>query len=171
MNLSSEINWYAVQTRPGAEAAAQRSLESLDLEVLFPKTRRLRQRSSSSARPAVKPLFPGYLFARFCPAQSLHSVRYSRGICRVLGAGPVPLPVEDEIIDDINARVADDGLVQLDEPSWQPGDRVEIENGPLQGWSGVFERALSDQRRIVILLNTVQHARVILERGCLREQA
>jgi transcriptional antiterminator RfaH len=168
MYLSNEINWYAVQTRPNVEEVAQRSLNSMDVEVLLPKARRPRQ-GANSARFEIKPLFPSYLFARFAPAHSLHKIRYSRGVCRVLGAGSTPLPVEDHIIADICARMVGDGLVQLEPRSWQPGEAVDIEHGPLQGWSGVFERELSDQHRIVILLNTLQQARVVVGRECLRD--
>jgi len=38
---------------------------------------------------------------------------------------------------------------------FKPGDVVEIQAGPLRGFQGVFEREMSDQERVVILLDTL----------------
>lgn len=162
MNLWGDINWYAVQARPGGEEVARRSLESLALETFLPKARRERC-VRGALRSAVRPLFPGYLFARFTPAHALHRVRYSRGVRRVLSAGLTPLPVEDDLIADIRARLGDDGCMRLQARAWQPGEAVRVQEGPLQGWSGIFERELDDRRRVVILLEAIQQARVVLE--------
>jgi hypothetical protein len=42
-------------------------------------------------------------------------------------------------------------------------------SGPFRGWSGVFERQLSDDRCVEILRETLQHGRLVwrdcIERG------
>jgi transcription antitermination factor NusG len=85
----------------------------------------------------------------------------------VVGTGDRPVSVEGEIISDIKARIGEDGCVCLEEREWQPRDAVTVDDGPLKGWSGVFERTLPDRQRVVILLNAVQSMRVILERHSL----
>jgi transcription elongation factor/antiterminator RfaH len=170
MNFCSETEWYAIYARPGAEEQARRSIESLELETFLPRVKQERI-CRSAARRWVKPLFPGYLFARFCPAQHLHKIRFSRGVRRVVGAGDTPIPVEPAIISEISARMAEDGFVRLEPKSWRTGDAVEIKDGPLQGWSGVFEQELPDQRRVVILLNAIQQARIIVQKQRLQELA
>jgi transcriptional antiterminator RfaH len=166
MNLRREINWYAVQTKPCGEEIARQSIASLDLETFLPRANREKV-IRGVIRQCIRPLFPSYLFARFCPARHLHSIRYSRGVCRVVSGGETPLPVEDEIISEIGARLGDDGYVRLEEKAWRQGDVVRVEDGPLRGCSGIFDRELDDRRRVVILLDVIRQARIVLEKRCL----
>lgn len=163
MNAASHDLWYAVQAKPGAERIAQESLESLGLETLLPKVRRERY-VQGSLRSAVRPLFPNYLFARFDAPRCSHLVRYSRGVCRVVGCGDRPVPIEETIMAELRARLDTAGIAELTERAWQPGDRLQVEGGPFRGWSGVFERALSDHDRVVILLEAIVPTRTILSR-------
>src|SRR5438034_11774239 len=102
----------------------------------------------------LRPLFPGYLFARFCAAVLLRAVKYSRGVLRVVGGGGSPWSVDDGIIADIRERIGPEGCVEIVERPLQMGDPVCITAGPLAGWSGVFDSELSDAERVVILIET-----------------
>lgn len=160
-------HWFAVQARSRAEAAAEFGLQSLSIETLLPLVRRPLRHARRVARYRVRALFPGYLFARFCVAESLRAVSFSRGVVRVLGAGAHPIPVEDSIIASIRERMGEDGCVALDERRFGIRDCVRITSGPLAGWSGVFERELSDSQRVVILIETLQQGRVVISRDLL----
>ena len=92
-----EDNWYAIQTKPYCEDKAATNIRRLGLPVLLPKIRREKS-ENGSRRITIKPLFPGYLFARFRPAAHLHSIRYARGVNRVLCTGPAPIPLGDEVV-------------------------------------------------------------------------
>lgn len=161
------MRWFAVQAHSRAEAAAEFGLRSLSIETLLPLVCRPLHHATRAARQAVRALFPGYLFARFCIAESLRAVTYSRGVVRVVGAGGRPIPVEDAIIASIRARIGEDGCVALDERRLSVRDCVRIISGPLAGWSGVFERELSDLQRVVILIETLQQGRVVISRDLL----
>ncbi|HOC01013.1 MAG TPA: transcription termination/antitermination NusG family protein [Verrucomicrobiota bacterium] len=167
MDLWRDTNWFALQAKPLAEEVARESVATLDLATFLPRASRERC-VGLACRRAIGPLFPGYLFARFAPATHLHLVRYCRGVCRVIGAGSIPVPVEEDLIEDIRAREGDDGYVRLDGPCWRRGERVDIQQGPLRGWSGVFEKELDDHRRVSILLNTILGARVVVEKRSLQ---
>jgi transcriptional antiterminator RfaH len=164
MDFWQKPDWFAVQARPQREDLAAASLSGFDLDVFLPRIR-LEQSVCGIARTVVKPLFPGYLFARFCPLISLETVRYARGVLRVVGTQQFPLPVAAEIIAEIRARVQPDGFVRLDRPSFRPGDRVTIEQGPLAGFIGRIEREWEDGKRIAILLEAIQQTRVLLDRS------
>jgi transcriptional antiterminator RfaH len=159
-----DTHWFAVQAHSRAEAAAEFGLRSLSIETLLPLVRRPVHHARRAARHVVRALFPGYLFARFCAADLLRAVTYSRGVIRVLGAGDRPLPVDDGIIASIRARIGAEGCVEFDERPLNVGDYVRLTAGPLAGWSGVFERATSDARRVQILLQTVQQCRLVISR-------
>jgi transcriptional antiterminator RfaH len=167
MTTSDKIQWFAIQTRPGAEAGAESNLRPLTLETLLPLARRLVHHATRAPRMAVRPLFPGYLFARFCAAASLRAVKYSRGVLRVVGGGEHPWPVDDEIIADIRERIGPERCVEIGERPIRKGDSVRITAGPLSGWAGIFDSELSDAQRVVILIDTLQQGRVVVRRNSL----
>ena len=60
-----------------------------------------------------------------------------------------------------------DGYIRLKAPRFQPGDRVTIEEGPLAGWVGQVEREWDDNKRVAILLEAIQQARLLIEKRSL----
>jgi len=66
MTTHDEIQWFAIQARPGAEAAAESNLGALPIETFLPLARRLVHHATRTPRMVLRPLFPGYLFGRFC---------------------------------------------------------------------------------------------------------
>jgi transcriptional antiterminator RfaH len=168
MTTFDEMHWFAIQTRPNAEAAAELNLRALPVETLLPLTRRPVRHATRAPRMMLRPLFPGYLFARFCAPVSLRAVSYSRGVLRVLGgAHDRPWPVDDGIVATIRERLGPEGCVELVERPFGAGDPVRITAGPLAGWSGIFDSELSDAQRVVILVETLQQGRVVIRRDCL----
>ncbi len=159
------LHWFAVQAKPASEALAESTLRSLDVETLYPRVQKAVRRRGRKSRILKKPFFPGYLFARFAPEESLRAVTYSRGVTRVVGTKQHPLPVEDAIIDGIKERMDAWGCVTLEEHVLKAGDAVDITDGPFCGWSGVFERDLSDGERVVILLQALEQGRLVIGRN------
>jgi transcriptional antiterminator RfaH len=161
--LEQQQNWYAVQTKPYREDQAASNIRRLGLTVLLPKIMQ-EKLEYGNRRTQVKPLFPGYLFARFSPSPYFHSIRYARGVTRVLCAGETPVPLSEEVIDTIQSRVGKDGYVKIG-CTLREGEEVVINEGPLRGLIGVFERELSDGERAVVLLQAVEYqVRVFVER-------
>jgi transcriptional antiterminator RfaH len=167
MTTNNEIQWFAIQARTGAETVAELNLRDLPIDTLLPLGRRSVHHATRMPRMVLRPLFPGYFFARFCAAVSLRAVMYSRGVLRVVGGGGRPWPVDDAIIADIRERIGSDGCVELAERPFGPGDSVRITVGPLAGWCGIFDSELSDAQRVVILIETLQQGRVVVRRDAL----
>src|SRR5688500_12917053 len=131
----NDIHWFAIQTRPNAEAAVESQLHSLPIETLLPLARRPIRHATRAARMVLRPLFPGYLFARFCAERSLRAVAYSRGVLRVLGGAPDrPWPMDDAIVAAIRQRLNPEGWMEFSERPLGAGDPVRITSGPLAGW-------------------------------------
>lgn len=163
-----DMHWFAIQTRPNTEAAAESNLRALPIETLLPLARRPVRHATRAPRMVLRPLFPGYLFARFCAAVSLRAVNYTRGVLRVLGGAPDrPWAVDDSIVAAIQERLDPEGCVEFVDRPFGAGDAVRVTAGPLAGWSGIFDSELSDARRVVILIETLQHGRVVIRRDCL----
>jgi transcriptional antiterminator RfaH len=167
MTTFDEIHWFAIQARPGAEAAAESSLCALQIETLLPLARRSVHHATRTPQMVLRPLFRGYLFGRFCATVSLRAVSYSRGVLRVVGGGDRPWPVDDAIVAEIRDRLGPQGCVELAERPFGVGDSVRITAGPLTGWSGIFDSELSDAERVVILIETLKQGRVVVRRDSL----
>ena len=143
-------------------------IRRLGLEVLLPKIRREKW-VWSTPQTTIKPLFPGYLFARFCPATFLHMMRYVRGARRVVSAGGLPLPVDEEIISTIRSQLGSDGCATLSTEALRAGDHVTVREGPLQGLVGIFEREVDDSNRVMVLLQAIEYqARLRIEKRYLK---
>jgi transcriptional antiterminator RfaH len=166
----NQSNWYAIQTKPARESQAAASIRELSLDVFLPETKHVK-RAWGKKVVSIKPLFPGYLFACFSPSPYLHPIKYARGVMRVLCAGEVPIPLNKEIIDMLKSRVGEDGFVNIGPGPFKAGDKVVIEQGPLHGLGGIFERELSRGERVIVLLKAIEYqARVFIERRYLRPE-
>jgi len=117
----------------------------------------------------VRPLFPRYVFAQFEVAHSLRRVCFTRGVHSVVSFGNGPTTIDDEIIELIQLRVDEDGLVKLDR-ELNEGDPVMINSGPLQHLIGVFQHDIKGTDRVAILLTAINfQGRVIIERDLVKK--
>ena len=135
MNVWKEINWFAIHTNARRENFAATNIGALGAEVLVPRLK-VERLVRGIIRTVTKPLFPGYFFARFSPVLLLDLIRSSRGVLRIVSAGRLPLPLDDDIIPAVRARMDEEGCVRLQQRPLLPGDRVRVEQGPLQGMIG-----------------------------------
>ena len=163
------MQWYAVYTKPKREDAVAGSIENAGIEVFNP---RLKQKKylQGAYRNKISPLFPCYVFVKFEPETTSHMIKYTRGVKKIVG-GDLPWPVSDEIIDLIRAQ-EEDGIVTIKPPQFKYGDSVAINDGPLSGLKGIFEKELNGQERVVLLLNAVEYqARAVVDRAFLSKAA
>ena len=138
------------------ETVVDFTLRTMLIETLLPMAKQAVPPSRYTACPLMRPLFAGYLFANFCAANSLRTVALSRGVLHVVSAKGKPVPVSDAIIASLRQRLGPDGSVEL--CGCPRLDRPQVAPGPLQYWPTVFERRLSDKRRIEILIQTLQES-------------
>ncbi len=155
-------SWYAVNTKAHCEAFACASLDRLGVEVFLPilkeqKVLRGYRHSTTS------PLFPRYLFAKFEVPSQLRAVTYARGVKNIVTFGGGPSMVDESIIHAIRSQTTN-GVIEISEDRFSPGQIVRIQGGPLCGLEAVFEKKLDGTSRAVLLLKAMSfQARVILE--------
>lgn len=155
--------WYAIRTHPRQETRAEENLKAWNVETFAPRIRE-RHYSYGTYVPKIKHLFPRYIFARFKGHEMFHKVSFTRGVEYIVGFGGQLTPVEDEIIEVIRMRVADDGFIHLGE-QFRTGDRVVIKEGPLKNFVGIFEREVKQEDRVMILLTAMSYQNhVVLDR-------
>jgi transcriptional antiterminator RfaH len=157
------MNWFAIHTKPRQEDLAADALRLGEIETFFPKLRR-KKTIRRKLQWITRPLFPRYIFARFDYDQSQRLVHYANGVSRIVKFGDTPVIVDESIIQAIRDRAVEE-IVTVQPPSFQRGDLVEIQDGPLRGLQGIFERDLSDSERVLILLECLaQGTRVEISR-------
>jgi transcriptional antiterminator RfaH len=161
------MNWYAIYTKPKREEMVSASLSQAGIEVYNPQLR-ARKYMKGQYRDVVEPLFPCYIFARFDPQTSLWMIRYTRGVKKVVSSINTPWLVAGEMIDLIRSREDDNGIITLKYDAYRIGDAVKVANGPFAGLTGIFERPMKGNERVMLLLNAVSYqARVVVDRASL----
>ena len=154
----TSLQWYVIHTHSRQEERAASNLRVQKVEVFSPKFLK-RQYNEFTGNPSYlsRPLFPGYIFGRLNIEALLHKVRYTRGVHSLVSFNNRPMPVDDELITLMQARLTEDGFIKMDE-DLKPGDKVVIREGMFKIFTGVFEAARLDTDRVTILLNTINYS-------------
>lgn len=157
-----DLKWYLVKTKPLNESRIHTRLSEAGFETIYPK---ILKKIRGKGRIEQRPLFPTYLFVRFAIEQ-LRTVRYTRGVARVISFGPEPQEVDSAIVDAVRGRMDESGIVTLIKPpiSWKKGDKIKIGDGPFEGLDAIFVEALPDRERVVLLLDAVSSFKIILNK-------
>jgi transcription antitermination factor NusG len=138
--------WYALHVRPRFEKHVQTHLEEKGYEVFYPTYTSTRQ-WSERVKSLSFPLFPGYVFCRF----NVHArlpILITPGVNQVVGSGKTPITVDEAELAAIR-RVMQSGVAAQPWPYLKVGETVQIENGPLEGLTGIVTRLKSSERLVV----------------------
>ena len=142
-----------VQTKPGNEHRVETNLFNQEIEVFLPLLETF-QYSNGKMVQKIKPLFPNYLFAKLDINLHYYKVKWTRGVNKILGNGDGPISISGKVVETIKERTGKDNLVKLEE-EWKEGDQVRINSGPFKDLVGVFQKKMSDNGRVRILLNLI----------------
>lgn len=156
------LSWFVVNTKPKKEAIVERLFQQGDVGVYNPKYRE---------EGRIKSFFPGYAFVRFSHPEQYKLVKYTRGVKRIVGNDAGPIPIEEEILERIRSREVG-GFIELSKHGIEPevGDEIEVAEGPFRGLRGIFTKGLTDQDRVLILLNYVSYqGQLIIEKSKLKK--
>lgn len=148
------MNWYAIWVMSRAEFIVRARLDLLGIESFLP-TYDEKVEWSDRRKITTRPLFPGYIFARFDPFEprEMSNVAYrdevmkSAGVVDILPSSMNPQPVDPSQLEIVH-RVIRAGL-DAEPCQYISGDEVEIETGPLSGIRGIVQRTKTGHRLIV----------------------
>ena len=147
-------HWYAVRTRSRHEKVVRDHLPGRGAEPFLPLWMRW-SRWKDRRKQIATPLFPGYCFARFEPAQKLQVLR-TPGVVEIVGINGTIEPIPSSEIEAIQTLV--NGPLRYDPcPFLEEGMEVEVVRGPLMGVRG---RLLRKDRmaRLVISVSLIRQA-------------
>lgn len=146
------VYWYALHIRSNAEKKAQELLQQRHIPEYLPLYTEKR-RWTDRTKTIERPVFPGYLFARFDPEMQKRDILAVPGVLRILGA-PDPIAVKDDEIENIR-RLVEAGPVLPCGPV--VGETVVVRKGPLAGVIGTVQK-IKGAFRVVVNVHLLNRA-------------
>ena len=147
------MEWYVLQTKPSNEHRVEINLVNQEIEVFLPLFETYQYQSKQTVR-RIKPLFPNYLFANLDINTHYYKVKWTRGVIKILGVGSEPISISEKVIETIKARMGENNLVTFDD-RMREGNIVQFTSGPFKDLMGVFDKKMSDGKRVRVLLNLI----------------
>ena len=139
--------WFAVSTSGNNEYVALLNLKKQNFETYYPRYKKI-TKHARKLKTVIKPLFPGYLFVNLdVEKQSWSKINSTFGVKKLITMGSKPVSLSERIIEDLKGREDINGITNIiaDVP-YEKGDKILINDGPLQGKIGVFDGLSADQR-------------------------
>ncbi len=139
----TEAKWYILHTYSGYEnkvasdikkVVENRNLQNLIEEVYLPVETTTQVKENGKEIQVEEKLFPSYVFVKMIITnESWYICRNTRGVTGFVGPGSQPTPLSEEEVKNLGIITRETGV------SFDPGDRVSIKSGPLEGFEGVVK--------------------------------
>jgi transcriptional antiterminator RfaH len=143
--------WFCLRAQPKREHIAAACLRhSSGVKVFSPRVR-FRKHTNRGPVWFVESMFPGYLFAQFDYPTFHRRVRQGPGITGFVQFGDRLGLLADELISELKARMGQDELVEINQ-GFEPGQNVQIAQGPFQGLEALVTRLIAARDRVEILI-------------------
>ena len=153
----SEPKWYILHTYSGYEAMVKESLLRLIennnlsdsiVDVKIPTEQTIKEKANGKKKVVERKLLPCYVFIKMVYSNQLwYLVTNTRGVTGFCGPQGRPIPMKDEEIRKMRLEE------YVEDADFKVGDRVSIDNGPLEGFIGTIrEKNDSTQRAKVSIV-------------------
>ena len=147
-----ERAWYLIYTKPRAEVVAQENLQRQGYETYLPLVQ-AKRRQRGRYQTVIEAMFSRYLFIQLnCKTDNWAPIRSTIGVVNLVRFNGSPSMLPSSLIDSIRSMENENGLHELTEEVFQPGDSVYIVEGVFSGLKGIFQ-AKTSQERVNVLLN------------------
>ena len=149
-SLESQAKWYVLHTYSGYEMMVKDSLEKLiennnlkdnifDLKIPMEQTI---EEKNGKRKVVERKLLPCYVFIKMVYSNQLwYLVTNTRGVTGFCGPQGRPIPMKE---DEIRKMRLEEYVVDAD---FKEGDRVSIDNGPLEGFVGTIREVNDETQR------------------------
>ncbi len=144
----TQPQWIALYTKPRAEKQVYQRLQQKGITAFLPLIRQLRQWSDRKKWVEV-PLFTSYVFACVDRKRYESAVR-TNGVVRCVWFHGRPAFIPESQIEAIRRFIAGDLELEVrNSREIQPGDQVEIAEGPFRGIRGEVVQIRGKERFLV----------------------
>jgi len=144
--------WLLVRTKPKQERRVEDSLEARGIPAFCPRMLEPPLHRWEPKGPV--PLFPGYVFAHLVLGESYTTAQYCGGSAGFVRLGASFAALETRDVEILRSHQGERGyiVVATRRKELQPGTRVTVLGGALEGIEGVVTRYLPGRQRVQILL-------------------
>lgn len=142
-------SWYLLYSKSRQEQRAQQHLANQGFESFAPHILVKKLRAGKTVA-INEPLFPRYIFLKCPKALNLSTIRSTRGVAGLVRFGDTLARVPSALVHHLLQQQI---VLQQQTPTqpFQPGDTLEILNGPFASLNAVFQQADGEQRSIILL--------------------
>lgn len=156
--ISKNKNWYPVCTQSRAEKKAHQHLCRNKITSYLPLDRKLKQWSDRK-KWVEEPLIRSYLFVHISPDQ-MKDVLMTPGIARFIYFSGKISTIPDQQIEHLRLLTSGPYTLEVTEEALQPGEKITIKAGILQGITGeVIE--YKSQKRLLLRLNDLNNSIIV----------
>jgi transcriptional antiterminator RfaH len=144
------MSWYLIHSKPRQEKVALENLERQGYPCYLPVLR-LEKLRRGAVVVSDEPLFSRYLFVQLdtdSSARSWTPIHSTRGVSRLVRFGVEPARVDDGLIAMLREQAAQVGLAQR---LFEPGQKVQVTDGPFAGVEGIFQLNDGEARAMVLI--------------------
>jgi transcription antitermination factor NusG len=152
--VGDKFPWFALRVRANFEQLVAVALRHKGYEHFLPLYSTRRQ-WSDRIKDLKRPLFPGYLFCRFDPAERLPILK-TPSVIGIVGIGKMPIPVEPKELAAVQ-KIVQSGLASLPWPFPKVGHLVSLEHGPLAGIDGTV-LSIKNGYKLVVSITLLQRS-------------
>ena len=152
--VSRRGDWYLVQCKPKQDERAEENLVRQGYECSRPLCSREKLLRGKS-RLVQESLFPGYLFIHMPLSANWAPLRSSRGVARVVAFGGQPLPVSQQLVEQLQARAQSSVLC-----AFKPGQTVTLNDEGFTGIESIF-MSMDGEERVILLINLMNRQQKI----------
>jgi transcription antitermination factor NusG len=144
--------WYVLRVQTGREINVLHQLEKRRIEAYVPQYTELKRASHRRPEPIIRPLFPGYVLARFRFERRMDALQ-NPGVIGFVAFGDQPAAVEHSEIESIRQMVASGLAKPFDQRlKFAKGQKVRVTSGPLTGARGTLVK-IKHQFRVVVMVD------------------
>ena len=144
--------WLCAQTQPKRELLVLNQLRERAGKTVYAPRFKAPRKSAKGKAQRIQFLFPSYLFVRCDAEGDPRLVRYTMGVLRLVSRGERPIPVPEEVIDQLQEAYPAEHPLELEDPALDPGSEVEILEGSLKDLRGTVLAYLPAEQRIRVLI-------------------
>src|SRR5262245_53641919 len=144
-------SWFCLRAQPKREHIAAACLRQISEVEVF--CHRVRFRKPTKRGPVwfVESMFPGYLVARFESPAFHRQSKQRPGVRCFVQFGQRLAVLPHPLISEIRSRTGGDEIVEVSR-ALQPGQEVEITQGPFEGLKALVTRVINTRQRVEILI-------------------
>ncbi len=156
--MAENAKWYVAHTYSGYENAVKTTIEKLvtnrgmgdmiqDIQIPLEKVMEITE--SGASKEVERKVFPGYVLIKMVMTDDTwHLVRNVRGVTGFVGeASNKPIPLSEEEV--LALGMEKHEVVVL----YKQGDRVRINDGPLESFTGVVDEIDAEKNKVTVVVS------------------